>query len=49
MMAHVARQVDLHPRTLGRYIATGKAPLLVRRAVDQYTGGAVPFDQWGQQ
>lgn len=46
MMSHVAKQVDLHPRTLGRYLKEGRAPLGVRRAIDQYTNGAVPFDQW---
>lgn len=46
MLSHVAKQVDLHPRTLGRYLKEGRAPLGVRRAIDQYTNGAVPFDQW---
>lgn len=45
-MGYVADQIGTHPRTLGRYLKTGKAPRLFQSAVLGYTDGAVTYDAW---
>lgn len=45
-MGYVAEQIGTHPRTLGRYLKTGSAPLLFQNAVKGLTDGAVGNDAW---
>ena len=45
-MGHVAGQLGTHPRTLGRYLKAGSAPLLFQNAVKGLTDGAVGNDAW---
>lgn len=45
-MGYVAEQIGTHPRTLGRYLKTGSAPLLFQNAVKGLTDGAVSNDAW---
>ena len=45
-MGYVADQLGTHPRTLGRYLKTGSAPLLFQHAVKGFTGGVVGYDAW---
>ena len=40
-MGYVAEQIGTHPRTLGRYLKTGSAPLLFQNAVKGLTDGEV--------
>ena len=45
-MAFVAEQLGTHPRTLGRYLKTGKAPLIFQNAVLGYTNGEIGSEAW---
>jgi hypothetical protein len=45
-MGYVAERLGTHPRTLGRYLKTGSAPLLFQNAVKGLTSGAVDCDAW---